>query len=424
MKKLHYFLIFLTLAFTGPSTLARTGGSFLVSSTGTSWAGQSGTVPVSGDMIKTGGTSGFGGGNGFYVYDGGIYTSANGWHIETANNDNNAVYVTDTNSRAIITSSTLETHGTFSQGLAVTQSGSLEGRTMDVTTHGTEAYGGGASFMGRLTVVSSTFHTIGSRAHGVAAFNSGTITVTGSEFVLEQASSSLVNSSGTGTNTFTLTQVTADLAGGSGLVLNNTTPNNMAVPNSATTILTINQSSLSGNILTSSSTQNTVNLSSNSTLTGMSTRSGVSTLSVNIDSTSEWDVTAASTLTNLNVRGTLGVTLTGTGYTAALVTVGTTLTIDSFTTEIMPIFDASFIYGEDIQYSYQIFNTMAVSGRDFLPFVDWSNLEDGWTVITPSFTNGVLKWGLEYTIPEPGTWVLMLGGFSVLSYLQRRRHRK
>jgi len=137
---------------------------------------------------------------------------------------------------------------------------------------------------------------------------------------------------------------------------------------------------------------------------------------------------ATFTVNSLTIEsgGILGATLTGTGYTDALVTVADTLTLDPNGT-IALIFDGGFIYGAGIEYSFTIFNADALSGvtgSDYLSLVDWSNLNPAWQVLagSASFEDGVLKFGLE-TIPEPGTWALMLGGVGVLGYLQRVRRR-
>jgi len=466
MKKLHYLLIpLLTLALAGTSALAqRTGGQFQVNGSTITWADidelppVAGTQPDPGDTIST--TVGFG--YGVYVRNSGSFAGANGWNIETTglgaygiyvlssgthhsffsgsnlsiNTGNNyGAYSSGTGSMLILTSSTLQGSFTAASG------GTAEGSNLSISG------GASAGTAGRMVLASSTVTgvgtnghnatfegsnlkvtTTGSAGHGISLSGSNSVVnVTDSEFVLAQASAALVDvgASGITTGTATLTRVTADLAGGSGYVFRN-----IVSSSNYQATLNINESNLTGGIWQSGNNVATINLSASSTLTGHSEfGSGLPTLNVNIEDGSRWNVTQASKVTNLDIDGTLGVTLTGTGYTGALVTLYGELTVDSLTASIMPIFAPSFVYGEDILYSYQIFNSAAlgVDGSDFLSLVDWSNLSSDWVVINASFTDGVLKWGLqEYVpppIPEPTTYALMLGGLGVLGYLQRARRK-
>jgi len=155
-------------------------------------------------------------------------------------------------------------------------------------------------------------------------------------------------------------------------------------------------------------------------LTGMSIQNGDGKAVVAImDDTSTWNVTAASALYGLVVQegGTLGVTLTGTGYTDPLVTVDTMFMFDPGGT-VKLIFDGGFVPGAG-EYSFQLFNDGAFTG-DHLSLIDWSNLDAGWIISNESFIDGVLKFEMD-VIPEPGTWALMLGGLGVLGYLRTRR---
>jgi len=238
----------------------------------------------------------------------------------------------------------------------------------------------------------------------------------------------LVYAQGTGNNTVTLTNVTAT---GSG---SNVFATAITLSTNATTILNINQSNLKGDLSPSGSTLNAVNLAQGSTLTGKSTRGNFSILVVNIDSTSQWNVNGTSSVNVLELE--VGATL-NLGSNAFAVADRLTLELagpnlsgqiigGDFTlgTSVLLNFGAGF-YVEGL-HSYDIFSGTDITG-DFLSSLNWGNLDLGqWLVIENiSFVDGTLSFNIIDTIPEPGTWALMLGGVGVLGYLQRvRRNRK
>jgi len=283
--------------------------------------------------------------------------------------------------------------------------------------HGVVAEGIRDSFA--LTGSNLTVTTNGRNAHGIYVnnFQGGeetSIHVYNSEFILNDATSALVYFGGVEKfNSVYLTNVTADFAGGNGNVMAT------AATGTGGSYLHIIESNLSGNIVASGSNTAGVMLYENSTLTGMSTQNGDGKVMVGIMDTATWNVTATSTVDTLYSLGTLGVTLTGTGYTDPLVTVDTMLMLDPAST-IMLIFDGGFVPGAG-EYSFQLFNDGALTG-DHLSLIDWSNLDANWVISNKSFIDGVLKFEME-VIPEPGTWTLMLGGVGVLGYLQRVRRR-
>jgi len=381
--------------------------------------------------------------------------SVSGVDVWVTTGGNDAYGVLAYTGTIIVASSTVNTSGGSAHGLYAINGGSVSGTDLLVTTnnmmvHG--AYANGTSNLdghaSTITLTSSTLKTSGTYSFGLYAENGGSISGTGLEVkTLDSTSGGIwAQNSGTvaitdGTFDVAAGMVLAGFMGANDVTLTNATATNLGNGNvfyslgfdaHGSNTLTIERSTLAGNLDFSASggggnSTNTLNLVQGSTLTGKSTRSANTdhTLSVNIGATSTWNVIDRSTLSDLTVDGTLGVLLTGTGYTAALITLDD-VTLD-LAAHVMPIFDGSFIYGEGINYSYQIFNDDALSGvlgSDYLSLVDWSNLAAGWIVINDSFDDGVLKFGLVQ-IPEPGTWALMLGGLGVLGYLQRvRRNRK
>jgi len=229
-------------------------------------------------------------------------------------------------------------------------------------------------------------------------------------------------------------------------------------------------------MVTYDSTKNTVNLLQGSTLTGKSARNGNSGLFVNIDNTSTWEVTDASTLSILKnggvldlsaagaslivqrvravttiggafmtgdgsftqlASGTTLMTLIGGGPTSAKVAVasgavvpvtlagtlditlenpfdavGQTFTLFAWGARPATQFDEFLLNGVDIwQYKTAwAFDDVLIDGLLVSGSVTYSG-----SALTLAITQAV--------IPEPGTWVLMLGGLGVLGYLQRARRK-
>jgi len=466
MKKLYSLLILLTLTMAGPNTMAapRTGGQFQVSSTGTSWAGQSGFQPEAGDTIRTTGGST----PAVYIFNSGSFAVADGWNIEVSGigagtsgisvtgtsyfsgsnlnmitNDNfNSGVTSDQRSFISLVSSTIKLFGE-SAGLRAMNGGTINGTNLMVTT------GGAINAL---------------NAHGIHIFNNGTVNVTDSEFVLTSASSGLVQIQGTGNNTATLTNVTANLASGSGLVLN--TEYSSAA--TAITILNINDSTLTGNIQSNGNTRNTVNLALSSTLTGRSFRNSNSGLAVNIGNDSCWDVRGASNLNVLENSGVLdlrvasslmvdrvtsgsGSSMAGNGNFTQLASGSTLLSLTGGVVsgaKLIVTGTAALAGTLDISLSNldsavgQTFALLSYGGRTgtfeefLLNGVDVWQSGTAWTfedvVISGYFVSGSVAYTanmltLKITeleiIPEPGTWALILGGLGVLGYLQRARRK-
>jgi len=262
--------------------------------------------------------------------------------------------------------------------------------------------------------------------------NSSTISVTNGTFDVAGA---LVQAGTSGTNNVTLTNV-SKIGSGNGNVFQSS--DIVALFN--TNILTIKQSTLAGNVdfslgSASGSSLNTLNLAEGSTLTGWSSRNKIS-LSVNIDASSQWNVTDVSTLTNLNVEGTLGLTLSGTSTGTALTTA---MVAASGTATLGGTLDISLSNLEDAVG--KTFTLLSYAGRTgtfdefLLNDVDVWQSGTAWTFADMLIDGLLISGSVAYSgtaltlaitqvvIPEPGTWALMLGGVGVLGYLQRVRRR-
>jgi len=254
---------------------------------------------------------------------------------------------------------------------------------------------------------------------------------------------------GTGTNNVTLTNVTADIVGDKGYLLETGTTYLVSMiplvdaPISAVTTLNINDSTLSGDILVQGETKNTVNLRDHTTITGNAITRDDAKLTMNIDSTSKWNATGTlNVITNLSLEAGAVVDI-GIGMFNQLVVLDT-LTFELVGTNFSGQINGYHFYApEDMTvaldfgagfyvegfHSYDLFSVelLNVQGGDFLSLLDYT-LAAGWTIENLAFADGTLSFDLldlRRDVPEPGTWALMLGGLGVLGYLQRaRRNRK
>jgi len=308
-----------------------------------------------------------------------------GWRITTTGNGRPGIYV-----RA-------------SEGNAVFSGSKLSVETSGGSANGAYAYGTDST----ISLASSTIRTINSSAHGIY-IQGGVVTATASEFILEHSSAVLVYAAG---GTATLTNVTATTIGS----------RNVLNAASSINILNINNSNLSGNLLTNSNSQNTVHLSSTSILTGKSTRNSTSRLDVNIDATSQWIVNDISTLTDLDVIGTLTLNISDANLSETLLTLNSLNFQYNNTLELSASLDilvAGSIF-KLIDYDSWLgavdsvfFNDMDITAIGYGEF-EWNGIQ-----LVLGDNGGLVT--LE-VIPEPGTWALLLGGVGVLGYLQRRR---
>jgi len=425
-----------------------TGGQFEVNGTGTTWENQpAGTAPKSNDTLLN--TTG---GSVVLIHNSGSFAGANGWIIKSEDGSNGGIRVRATSffsgtnlsittsnynahgadasyeSKLILVSSTVEVEGERAWGLYAIFGGTIEGTNLSITTRGDFGWGITAhNANSKVTVVSSTIETRGVDAHGIVVDSGGSVTATDSEFILADPTAALVATVYAGANSVTLTRVTADTIG-SGNVLQAT--DFFGIGNSAVLTLNINDSRLTGNLLTDETTQNTVNLSSSSKLTGKSTQLGDSKLDVNINADSQWVVTAPSTLNDLAVfdQGTLTLELSTAALSDAMLTLNDVFAQGGSTLEIKVDLDILlkgniFLLADYSSMDFDLgvgvfFNDMNVSsipvGEEFF-----------WNDVQLVFGNTGHLWTLEVVdiIPEPGTWTLLLGGLGVLGYLQRARRR-
>jgi len=407
-------------------------------------------------------------GSGTQVY--GIYVLSSGTHrsffsgsnlsISTNGSTARGAAAAGTNSILILADSTITTEESSSPGLYTITGGAIIGNNLTVTTNGSNSWGAfatGANASIKLAGTNNTISTTRERGIGLYAQNDGVITadhltvstegqdadgirvqnnssvsVTNSDFSLEHSSAALVYTLGTGNNTVNLTNVSKV---GSGNVLTGSMTAGAA--NSAT--LNIYKSNLTGNLWNVTAATSSVKLADESTLAGMSTLSS-GTLNVNIDDTSRWDVTGASTLTNLTVEGELGLSLsgisTGTALTTAQMAASGRATLTGGTLDIS-MSDLEDAAGKTFTLlSYGSGNRVGTFDEFLINGVDVWKSGTAWTfdeiAISGLLVSGNVAYDVDNTlilaitlvvIPEPGTWALMLSGLGVLGYLQRMRRR-
>jgi len=319
-----------------------------------------------------------------------------------------------------LVSSTIETKGNDAYGLhAGSYENFITGSNLSISTSGDRAYGirddGGYGAI----LISSTIHTTGSDAHGIAMSHSWANTIiTDCECILEHATAALVCAALWGSGDVTLINVTANTIGSGNIFLNDNSDGAWE------TTLNINQSNLTGNLLTNYN-PNIVNLADSSTLTGKSTQNGISVLDVTIDATSQWTVTDISTLNDLDVTGTLSMTLSTTMLSDALMTLSGIATLGG-TLELSASLDLLeignlfiLIDAQSVSNDFEriLFNgtEVTLSGGEF----EWDDYLFAYAVTD----TGLVTLEIIAIIPEPATWALILGGLGVLGYLQRMRRR-
>jgi len=216
-----------------------------------------------------------------------VEINGNGLHVETRGQGASAVFARNSYSFITLASSTIVTLGNAAHGLHVetgTTAGMISGSGLRVTTNGVGSYG--------------------------IYLNNGPVNVTDSMFFINDPTTAMIDAVGGGNNTATLTRVTASIK--SGILYTTSSPAN------SINTLNINESILMGDLLVNNTgtTRNTVNLSSSSMLIGMSAKTPLAVLTMNITDGSRWIVTAPSAVTNMNNSAMLDLRTEGARLTA------------------------------------------------------------------------------------------------------------
>jgi hypothetical protein len=285
-----------------------------------------------------------------------------GGSVTTNASGANGLFATGTNSSITMSNGTISASGGSAHGVDVTYGGSITLTNVDVTSTGANSstlatdFGGGT-----VTVTGGTIRaaSTASGSHSAGIYSTGTISVTNAVVssaadcggVIDGANSiNLTNTTLTGAiegfklwktakasgaatvsitggsvtvtngDCFYVTGTTGNAATGtltvkSGATISASTGVILRVDSVSTATITIDSSSLSGNLISDANSTITARLQNNAGLTGM-----ISTAALTIDASSSWTLTGTSYLTTFSdaggITGTAITNITGNGYNA------------------------------------------------------------------------------------------------------------
>ena len=312
------------------------------------------TITKTGDSSSTDKSSQYGINAALLANSAGVVTISGGSITANAAGAN-GLFATGSGSSITMTGGVIHTNGALAHGVDVTYTGVIHITNVDVTTEGASSsaiatdFGGGTVTVTGGTIIAAA---TSANSHSAGIYSTGNITVSGAAVtsagdcggVIDGSNSiSLINTSLTGALEGIKAWKTAPSSGsatisidggsltavsGSAFYISGTTSSVTAKGNSAisagtgkivnalssaTASFTAIGETLTGNLTADSTSAITAGLQSNTTLTG-----AVSRAAMTIDSTSAWNVNAASTVTSLSNSGAIefessGLTITDTG---------------------------------------------------------------------------------------------------------------
>ena len=295
-------------------TITMTGGSVTTSGAGANGVfayGSGSSVTLSGVTIKASAD----GGHGVMASGGGSLTVTDA-DITTAGGSAAAIATDRGGGTIVVTGGTMTTSGANSPGIYSTGDIAVTGATISST--GAES----AVIEGTNSITLTNVAMVSSMANkwGVMIYQSMSGDASGTQGVFTMTGGSLANTATTGplffvtnsTGVITLKGVTARAGSGTLVEAGGTTQWGTSGSNGGTVNLTADGESLTGNLVTDDTISSiAATLKNTTTLTG-----SANSAALTIDSTSVWNVTAASKVTNLTTSGTIS----GTGPITSAVT--------------------------------------------------------------------------------------------------------
>jgi hypothetical protein len=303
------------LALTG-SSITETGGSVTTTGDGANGVfayGSGATIAVSGTTIKATGQYAHG-----IMASGGGTITANNLTVSTAGASSAAVATDRGGGTITVTGGTYTTSGGNSPGLYST--GKLVASNATFVATGAEA----AVIEGSNSITVTNSSLTGSVNRGVMIYQSFSGDANGSTGSYTQTGGSLTAKAGplfyvtNATGKITLTGV--KLAEASGVLLNASAGNwGTSGSNGGNAVLTASKQTLAGSVVVDKISTATLTLANGSRLTGaINTANTAKKITLTLDSTSSWTVTANSyvtVLSGLTISGSTVTNITGNGHT-------------------------------------------------------------------------------------------------------------